>query len=42
MFNARRVKLEIERYPTLARIEEQALKHPAFDAAHPRNQPDAE
>jgi maleylacetoacetate isomerase len=42
MFNARRVKLEIERYPTLARIEEHALKHPAFDAAHPKNQPDAE
>ncbi|HXC53826.1 MAG TPA: maleylacetoacetate isomerase [Rhizomicrobium sp.] len=43
MFNARRVKLEIEdHYPTLARIEAHALAHPAFDAAHPRNQPDAE
>jgi maleylacetoacetate isomerase len=42
MFNARRVKLEIERYPTLARIEETALKHPAFDAAHPKHQSDAE
>jgi maleylacetoacetate isomerase len=42
MFNARRVKLEIERYPTLARIEAHALAHPAFDAAHPKNQPDAE
>ncbi|MGZ5923062.1 MAG: maleylacetoacetate isomerase [Rhizomicrobium sp.] len=42
MFNARRVKLEIERYPILARIEAHALAHPAFDAAHPKNQPDAE
>ncbi len=42
MFNARRVKLEIERYPALARIEAHALAHPAFDAAHPKNQPDAE
>ena len=40
--NARRVKLEIERWPTIARIEAHALKHPAFAAAHPKNQPDAE
>ncbi len=40
--NARRVKLEIETWPTIARIEAQALKHPAFDAALPKNQPDAE
>ena len=40
--NARRVKLELERWPTIARIEAYALKHPAFDAAHPKNQPDAE
>ncbi len=40
--NARRVKLEIETWPTLARIEAHALTHPAFDAALPKNQPDAE
>ena len=40
--NARRVKLDIERWPTSARIEAHALKQPAFDAAHPKNQPDAE
>ena len=42
IFNARRVKLEIERYPALARIEAHAMTHPAFDAAQPKNQPDAE
>ena len=40
--NARRVKLEIDTWPTIARIEAHALKHPAFAAAHPKNQPDAE
>jgi maleylacetoacetate isomerase len=40
--NARRVKLEIVTWPTIARIEAHALKHPAFDAALPANQPDAE
>jgi glutathione S-transferase len=40
--NARRVKLEIDTWPTIARIEAHALKHRAFDAAHPKNQPDAE
>jgi maleylacetoacetate isomerase len=40
--NARRVKLEIDTWPTIARIEAHALTHPAFDAALPANQPDAE
>lgn len=40
--NARRVKLEIETWPTIARIEAHALANPAFDAALPKNQPDAE
>ena len=40
--NARRVKLEIEVWPTIARIETHALTYPAFDAALPKNQPDAE
>jgi len=42
MANARRVKLDLALYPTLVRIEAEALKHPAFDAALPANQPDAE
>ena len=42
MANARRVTLDLSPYPTLARIEAHALKHPAFDAAQPKNQPDAE
>ncbi len=42
MANARRVDLDLAPYPTLLRIEAQALAHPAFDAALPKNQPDAE
>ena len=40
--NARRVNLDIMRWPTIARIEAHALQHPAFNAALPANQPDAE
>ncbi len=40
--NAKRVKLDFTPFPTIARIEAHALKHPAFDAALPANQPDAE
>ena len=40
--NARRVKLDLATWPTIARIEAHALAHPAFDAALPANQPDAE
>ncbi|HEX4079457.1 MAG TPA: maleylacetoacetate isomerase [Rhizomicrobium sp.] len=42
MANARRVQLDLAPYPTLLRIETQALAHPAFEAALPKNQPDAE
>lgn len=42
MANARRVNLDFAPFPTLARIEAHALTHPAFDAALPKNQPDAE
>ncbi|MBI1330522.1 MAG: maleylacetoacetate isomerase [Alphaproteobacteria bacterium] len=42
VFNARRVKLDIATWPTIARIEAHAMTHPAFDAAQPKNQPDAE
>jgi maleylacetoacetate isomerase len=42
MANARRVELDLSPWPTLARIEARALTHPAFEAALPKNQPDAE
>jgi len=42
MTNARRVELDLKSYPTLLRIEEAACELPAFVAARPENQPDAE
>jgi len=42
MANARRVNLDLVPYPTLLRIEQAALAHPAFAAAQPMEQPDAE
>lgn len=42
LFNARRVELELKPYPTLLRIEDAAYQLPAFVAARPENQPDAE
>ena len=40
--NARRVNLDLSPYPTILRIEQTALAHPAFAAALPSAQPDAE
>ena len=42
MANARRVNLDFTHYPTLVRLEQTALAHPAFAAAQPMEQPDAE
>ena len=42
MTNARRVQLDLSPYPTLLRIEEAAYRLPAFTAARPENQLDAE
>jgi maleylacetoacetate isomerase len=42
MANGRRVNLDFAPYPTLLRIEKEALAHPAFAAAAPQVQPDAE
>jgi maleylpyruvate isomerase len=42
MANGRRVNLDFTPYPTLLRIEKEALAHPAFAAATPQVQPDAE
>ena len=40
--NARRARLEIGTWPVIAAIEAHAFTHPAFEAAKPQNQPDAE
>ena len=40
--NARRGKLDLNRYPTLLRVESAAFELPAFENALPKNQPDAE
>jgi maleylacetoacetate isomerase len=40
--NARRIKIDIARWPTLARIEAACVVLPAFAAAAPAAQPDAE
>ena len=43
LYNAKhRVNMDLSSYPTLRRIEEAAYKLPAFVAARPENQPDAE
>ena len=40
--NARRIEMDLAPYPTLLRLEEAAYRLPAFIAARPENQPDAE
>jgi maleylpyruvate isomerase len=42
VFNATRFKVDMKRYPTIQRIYDTCMKHPAFDAAQPSRQPDAE
>jgi maleylacetoacetate isomerase len=42
VFNAARFKVDMKRYPTIQRIYDTCMKHPAFDAAQPSKQPDAE
>ena len=42
VFNAARFKVDMTRYPTIQRIYATSMKHPAFDAAQPSKQPDAE
>jgi maleylacetoacetate isomerase len=42
VFNAVRFKVDMKRFPTIQRIHETCMKHPAFDAAQPSKQPDAE
>jgi maleylpyruvate isomerase len=42
VFNAQRHGIDIAAYPNIARINAQCVALPAFVAAHPSNQPDAE
>jgi maleylacetoacetate isomerase len=42
VFNASRFKVDMARYPTIQRIFDTCMKHPAFAAAQPSRQPDAE
>jgi maleylpyruvate isomerase len=42
VFNAQRHGIDVSIYPNIARINAQCIEIPAFVAAHPANQPDAE
>jgi maleylacetoacetate isomerase len=42
VFNARRFKIDMAKYPKIAAAEAACQKLPAFDRARPENQPDAE
>jgi maleylacetoacetate isomerase len=42
VYNGRRFKVPMERFPKIAAAEDACLKLPAFDKARPENQPDAE
>lgn len=42
VFNARRVGIDLAPFPTIARIDAACAEIPAFQAAHPSRQPDAE
>jgi maleylpyruvate isomerase len=42
IFNAQRHGIDVSIYPNIARINAQCIEIPAFVAAHPSNQPDAE
>jgi maleylacetoacetate isomerase/maleylpyruvate isomerase len=41
VYGARRYDLDLSPYPAIAAVAERAADHPAFQAAHPNNQPDA-
>lgn len=42
VYNARRLKVPLEKFPKIVAVEAACLKLPAFDKARPENQPDAE
>ncbi|WP_375596334.1 hypothetical protein ABWI00_08575 [Algihabitans albus] len=42
MGKARRIDCAASLYPTLVKVDSLRADHPAFQAAHPVNQPDSE
>ena len=42
VFNARRLKVPLDKFPNIVAVDAACLKLPAFDKARPENQPDAE
>jgi maleylacetoacetate isomerase len=42
VFNARRFRVDMTKYPKITAVDAACLKLPAFDKARPENQPDAE
>ncbi len=42
LYNARRFEVDVSQWEKISAIEERALAHPAFAAAHPDKQPDAQ
>jgi maleylacetoacetate isomerase len=42
VFSARRFEIDVSAWPRIAAIDALAAEHPAFKAAHPANQPDAD
>ncbi len=42
VYNAERFKVDMQPFPIIRRVSQQAREHPAFAAAAPENQPDAE
>lgn len=42
IYSAQRFKVDMSAYPLLSAIAEKAAAHPAFEAAHPDRQPDAD
>jgi maleylacetoacetate isomerase len=42
VYNARRLKVPLDKFPKIAAVDAACMKLPAFDRARPENQPDAE
>jgi maleylacetoacetate isomerase len=42
LYNARRLKVPLDKFPKILSVDAACLKLPAFDRARPENQPDAE
>jgi maleylacetoacetate isomerase len=42
VYNARRFKVPLDRFPNIVAVDAACAEHPAFDAARPELQPDAE